>query len=118
MPTMTARVARTGIVVHALAYYPVKGCSGIAVEAAEIGVTGLRHDRSFMVVDAVDGSFRSQRRIPAMAAIQARVLDEGARLALSAPGVPELLVPVDPREPGRHGALSTEHRAGRMHAAA
>lgn len=98
---MTAHGARTGIVVHALAYYPVKGCGGIAVEAAEVGVTGLRHDRSFMVVDAEDGSFRSQRRIPAMAAIQAGVLDDGARLALSSPGVPELLVPVDLNAPRR-----------------
>ena len=90
-----------GIVVDALAYYPVKGCAGIAVAAAEVGVTGLSHDRSFMVVDAVDGSFRSRRRIAAMAPIHARVLDDGARLALAAPGVPELVVMVDPEAPRR-----------------
>jgi hypothetical protein len=90
-----------GIVVDALVFYPVKGCAGIAVEAADVGVTGLSHDRSFMVVDAVDGAFRSQRRKPAMAAIHVRVLDDGARLALRTPGMPELLVAADPEGPRR-----------------
>ncbi len=85
-----------GMTVHALAYYPVKGCAAVAVDAADVGHMGLAHDRTFMVVDAEEGSFRSQRKHPAMAAIHARVLDDGAVLALSAPGFPDLRVDVDP----------------------
>ena len=55
-----------GITVQSLTYYPVKGCAGTSVESARVGATGLEHDRTFMVVDAVDGSFRSQRKTPAI----------------------------------------------------
>jgi uncharacterized protein YcbX len=72
--------------VHSLTYYPVKGCGGVPVASAEVTETGLLHDRTFMVVDAGDGSFRSQRKLPGMAVVRAEVLDGGGRLALSAPG--------------------------------
>ncbi|MEV6108205.1 MOSC N-terminal beta barrel domain-containing protein [Streptomyces sp. NPDC051940] len=80
--------------VQELTYYPVKGCRGVRVETAELGVAGLAHDRTFMVVDAADDSFRSQRRLPAMAAVTAEVLDDGAALRLSAPGAGSVTVPV------------------------
>ncbi|MFI6640173.1 MOSC domain-containing protein [Streptomyces sp. NPDC050504] len=85
-----------GITVHALNYYPVKGCAGTAVESARVGGTGLEHDRTFMVVDAVDGTFRSQRKQPALAVVRPRIEDSGAVLTLEAPGTDDLRVEVDP----------------------
>ncbi|MEV6164127.1 MOSC N-terminal beta barrel domain-containing protein [Streptomyces sp. NPDC052052] len=93
------------ITVQELVSYPVKGCSGITVDTARVGVTGLKHDRTFMVVDAVDGAFRSQRTHPAMAAISVEVLDDGAALALSAEGVGPLRLDVDPDGPRREVSM-------------
>ncbi|MCM2391066.1 MOSC domain-containing protein [Streptomyces albipurpureus] len=90
--------------VQRLTYYPVKGCAGTETDSATVTETGLAHDRTFMVVDAVDGSFRSQRTHPAMAAIRPAVLDGGARLQLTADGVEKLLLPVEPE--GKRLAVS------------
>ncbi|MET9314767.1 MOSC N-terminal beta barrel domain-containing protein [Kribbella sp. NPDC003505] len=73
--------------VAALAYYPVKGLAGISVETAEVGSTGLLNDRLFMLVQP-DGTFLSQRKLPAMATLHAEVA--GDALRLSAPGAPDL----------------------------
>lgn len=83
------------ITVRELAYYPVKGCAGTTVESVQVFGTGLEHDRTFMVVDAADGAFRSQRTHPAMAAIRVEVLDGGAALTLTAEGVEPLRLDVD-----------------------
>jgi uncharacterized protein len=79
--------------VAGLAYYPVKGCAAVAVDRAEAGSAGLRHDRAFMLVDE-DGVFRSQRTLPAMAVLGVAVRDGGGRLVLSAPGADEAEVDV------------------------
>jgi uncharacterized protein YcbX len=73
--------------VAALAYYPVKGLAGIPVESAEVGPTGLLDDRLFMLVEP-DGSFLSQRKLPAMATLHAE--PAGDRLRLSAADGPDL----------------------------
>ncbi|MER7244251.1 MOSC N-terminal beta barrel domain-containing protein [Kribbella sp. NPDC000426] len=73
--------------VAALAYYPVKGLAGIPVESAEVGPTGLLNDRLFMLVEP-DGSFLSQRKLPAMATLHAETA--GDRLRLSAADAPDL----------------------------
>lgn len=67
--------------------YPVKSCAGVALEAAELTATGLRHDRAWMVVDRC-GAFVSQRALPRMALIQPRV--ELGQLVLRAPGMRDL----------------------------
>ncbi|MFK4225317.1 MOSC domain-containing protein [Streptomyces sp. NPDC019890] len=85
-----------GITVQKLTYYPVKGCAGTDVESARVGETGLEHDRTFMVVDAADGTFRSQRALPAMAAIRPETVDGGVALRLSAGGVESVVLEVDP----------------------
>lgn len=85
-----------GITVQNLTYYPVKGCAGTEVDSARVGETGLEHDRTFMVVDAADGTFRSQRTLPAMAAIRPGIVDGGASLRLSADGVESVLLEADP----------------------
>ncbi|MEU4196072.1 MOSC N-terminal beta barrel domain-containing protein [Kribbella sp. NPDC026611] len=77
--------------VAALAYYPVKGLAGIPVESAEVGPTGLLNDRAFMLVEP-DGTFLSQRSLPAMATLRAEPY--GDLLRFSGPDAPELEVEV------------------------
>jgi uncharacterized protein YcbX len=77
--------------VSALNYYPVKGLAGVSVERAEVTPTGLLHDRSFMLVDP-EGTFLSQRTVPAMAPLRVAIL--GDSLRLSADGADDLEVPV------------------------
>ncbi|MFE7354253.1 MOSC domain-containing protein [Streptomyces sp. NPDC057543] len=89
------------ITVRELAYYPVKGCAGTTVDSAQVLGTGLEHDRTFMVVDAADGAFRSQRTHPSMAAIRVEVLDAGAALTLSTEDVEPLRLKVDLDGPRR-----------------
>ncbi|MEU5401671.1 MOSC N-terminal beta barrel domain-containing protein [Streptomyces sp. NPDC005963] len=82
--------------VQRLTYYPVKGCAGTDTASAAVTTIGLAHDRTFMVVDAADGSFRSQRTEPAMAAIRPTIADDGSTLRLSASNVDDLLLRVVP----------------------
>jgi len=89
--------------VAALTYYPVKGLRGIAVAEAEVGETGLAHDREFMLVDPQDGTFHSQRTLPAMAAIA--VAYEGAGLRFTTGGAEELAVEVTEDGPRRDVSL-------------
>jgi hypothetical protein len=77
--------------VAALTYYPVKGLAGVSVDRAEVTPTGLRHDRSFMLVEP-DGTFLSQRTVPAMAPLRVALL--GDTLRLSAGGAEDLEVPI------------------------
>ncbi len=77
--------------VSELRYYPVKGLAGISVEQAVVTPTGVLHDRNFMLVDP-DGTFMSQRTVPAMAPI--RVAVEGDTLHISADGSEDLEVPI------------------------
>ncbi|MBE2251043.1 MAG: MOSC domain-containing protein [Myxococcus sp.] len=88
--------------VEALFHYPVKSLRGVAVDALTLGVRGPLHDREWMLVDAHD-RFLSQRSLPAMATLAARVHggvlrvsdDAGAHLDVStAPGGPTVDVTV------------------------
>ncbi|MFD7716764.1 MOSC domain-containing protein [Streptomyces sp. NPDC059814] len=89
------------ITVRELVYYPVKGCAGTSADSARVIGTGLEHDRTFMVVDAAEGAFRSQRTHPSMAAVKVGILRSGAVLALSAEGVEPLRLDVAPDGPRR-----------------
>ncbi|MDX3239354.1 MOSC N-terminal beta barrel domain-containing protein [Streptomyces sp. ME03-5709C] len=91
--------------VHSLTCYPVKGCAGVPLTDAAVSATGLAHDRTFMVVDSADGSFRSQRTLPGMAVVRAEVADDGKHLALSAPGAGELTLEVAYEGPPRNVVL-------------
>lgn len=77
--------------VAALTYYPVKGLSGVSVDRAEVGPAGLRDDRNFMLVEP-DGTFLSQRSLPAMASLRAEI--DGDALWLSGPGAPNLEIQI------------------------
>jgi uncharacterized protein YcbX len=76
-----------------LTYYPVKGLAGVSVDRSQVSGIGLRHDRTFMLVNP-DGSFLSQRTVPAMAPLRAVVLGDGERLLLSAEGADDLEIEV------------------------
>lgn len=73
--------------------YPIKGCAGTTLRAAELTESGLRHDRSFMVVTE-EGVFRSQRRDPRLALVSPSIEDQGAWMDLRAPDVEDLRMPV------------------------
>jgi uncharacterized protein len=86
------------VMVSALVSYPIKGCAGTPARTAEVTPTGLRHDRSWMVVDA-DGVFRSQRNEPKLAVVRPSVVD--GQLRVSAPDVEDLVLDVVPDGPRR-----------------
>ena len=79
--------------VSALVSYPIKGCAGTTARTAVVTPTGLRHDRSWMVVDA-DGVFRSQRNEPKLAVVHPAVVD--GQLRVSGPDVEDLVLDVVP----------------------
>ncbi|MFF0146529.1 hypothetical protein ATK36_3668 [Amycolatopsis sulphurea] len=97
--------------VSQLTYYPIKGCAGTSVADAEVTPAGLAHDRCF-VITSPDGEFRSQRRFPVLAAVRPRVLDGGRRLALSAPGVEDLVIEVRPDGRRQPASVFTWHGEG------
>jgi len=76
--------------------YPIKSFGGISLQSADLGATGLLHDRRWMLVDE-GGGFLSQRRHPRMPLISPRITPD--RLVVSAPGMPDLDVPLE-GEPG------------------
>jgi uncharacterized protein YcbX len=72
--------------------YPIKSCGGISLASADLGTTGLVHDRRWMLVDEA-GKFVSQRRHPRMALISPHLAPD--RLVVRAPGMPDLEVPLE-----------------------
>jgi uncharacterized protein YcbX len=72
--------------------YPVKSCRGECLETAGVDGRGLEHDRRWMVVDDV-GVFLTQRTLPRMARVEARIGPDG--LVLGAPGLGEFAAPLD-----------------------
>ncbi len=79
--------------VESLHLYPVKGCAGIDLAAADVTVTGLcidgAADREWMVVDET-GRFLTQREFPRLALVRTSVAD--GHLCLAAPHMPDLIV--------------------------
>src|SRR5882757_4625575 len=90
---------------HALRLYPVKSCSGIELAEAILRETGLESegigDREWVVADP-EGRFLSQRTVPRMALIQARIC--GGLLRLTAPQMP--LIEIRPVCSGQPGLVS------------
>ncbi len=64
-------------------YYPIKSCRGTSLAEAQLGPRGILHDREFMVVQAANGSFLTQRELPRLALIRPELT--GGRLRLTAP---------------------------------
>ena len=70
--------------ISGLHIYPVKGCRGIALDAARLTSNGLAYDRHWMVVHP-DGRFVTQREFPRLALVETALRD--GSLTLSAPGI-------------------------------
>ena len=82
-----------GMQLAAMHIYPVKSCGGISVTAWEADALGLRHDRRFMICTP-DGRFVTQRETPALALVRTAL--RGPHLVLTAPELPELVLPHTP----------------------
>lgn len=59
--------------------HPVKSLAGVAVSTAAVRERGLRGDRSWVVVDS-NGDALTQRTVPHMALVEARLEEDGVRL--------------------------------------
>ena len=90
------------LVLSSLHIYPIKATRGIDLTEAGVEPRGLAHDRRWMLVDD-KGTFLSQREHARLALVRAHV--EPGGLAVEAPAMPRLMVPVpeqgEPRLPVR-----------------
>ncbi|MGK7890321.1 MAG: MOSC domain-containing protein [Leptolyngbyaceae cyanobacterium] len=79
------------ITLTGLYIYPIKSAAGISLSTATVEPRGLEYDRRWMVVNP-NGKFMTQRKFPQMARIQVELGDRDLRI--SAPGMQDLLVPL------------------------
>lgn len=70
------------IEVSQLNYYPVKSCAGISLDAAQIDLRGIEHDREWAVLDAHSGAVLTQRQAAKMCLIKPSVKNSGATFSL------------------------------------
>ena len=77
---------------HSLHVYPVKSCTGVALDRSLVIETGLEFDRAWMVVDA-QGVFVTQRQLPRMALVRPQL--KALEMVLRAPGMLALHVALD-----------------------
>ncbi|XP_053164598.1 mitochondrial amidoxime reducing component 2-like [Hemicordylus capensis] len=88
------RLVQVGTVTG-LCIYPVKSCKGVPLERAEVTEMGLRsgdmRDRFWLVIKE-DGHMVTARQEPRLVLIS--VLCENGHLILNAPGMKELIIPV------------------------
>lgn len=80
------------VTITALNVYPVKSCRGIALESAAIAITGILHDRQWLIVRP-NGHFITQREEPRLALVTTALTQEV--LTLEAPGQRPLTIPFD-----------------------
>ncbi|KAF1054691.1 MAG: putative protein YcbX [Stenotrophomonas maltophilia] len=80
------------IVLSQLYRYPVKSAAVEPLVEARLDALGLEGDRRWMVVEAANGRFLTQRLLPQMGRIEARWVVPGQSLRLRAPGREDLLV--------------------------
>ncbi|MER6256348.1 MOSC N-terminal beta barrel domain-containing protein [Streptomyces sp. NPDC001584] len=83
--------------VQALHIHPVKSVAGTAPDEVAVEPWGLSGDRRWALIDP-EGAVITQRRHPRLALATARPAGGGGRIAVTAPGMPELFVEVP--EPG------------------
>lgn len=84
--------------------YPLKSAMVERLEASASGALGLEGDRRWLVIDTASGRFLTQRLLPRMTQLRARLIPGGA-IELSAPGAPDLLVPVPSDDALYRGAI-------------
>jgi len=69
--------------IEQLLFYPIKSCKGCSAPQSNVSSYGLEHDRRFMVIDAKNGVFFSQRTFPRLALVTA--IAEGQHLKIRGP---------------------------------
>jgi uncharacterized protein len=86
-------VSPDDVVVSGLFSYPIKSCAGIAHLSAPLDITGLRHDREWMLVNTrhSPARFITQREQPLLATVGVAV-DDAGNLALSRSGADSITV--------------------------
>ena len=72
-----SRAVHGDMKVSSLYVYPVKGMAGVSLSKARFDRLGFRWDRRFVVVDAKNHEFISQRKCPKMATLAAEVENAG-----------------------------------------
>lgn len=80
------------VTITALNVYPVKSCKGIALDSATVAVTGILHDRQWLIVRP-GGQFVTQREEPRLALVTTALAANSLRL--EAPGLPPLTLAHD-----------------------
>lgn len=81
-------------------FYPVKSCAGISLTTANVDHMGIQYDRNWMFINE-QGSFIAQRGdskvgtkgVKIMCQIGTKITSEN--LILTAPNMPELVIPLD-----------------------
>ena len=86
------------LVLSGLYVYPVKSARGVALREARVGERGLEFDRCWMVVNT-RGRQLTGREFPKLALVEPAF--EAGALRLSAPGLPDLRVPLQADGPTR-----------------
>lgn len=92
--------------VKSLHVYPIKSCAVVDVQESAVTMTGLEHDRTYMLVDD-QGNYLSQRQIPEMALVVPTIGETA--LTLSAPGVEDIDVPLELDPDDERLVLATVH---------
>jgi uncharacterized protein YcbX len=80
--------------ITSLHLYPVKSCRGLTVPSAALDEFGLVGDRRYLIVNASDGMFLTQRSYPRLALIETTL--SSRELILSSPNHGSVSAPLDP----------------------
>lgn len=85
--------------------YPVKSTAFEPLESVRLDALGVQGDRRWMVVEAANGRFLTQRLLPQMGRIEARWQNDFRALRLSAPGMDDLTVSVPGGDDNLRGVI-------------
>ena len=85
------------LIVSELYTYPIKGCAGIPLQAAEVTSRGLSLDRRWMVVDD-SGVFLSQRSLPQLGLLQPLIREGEILLQHERKGYHTLAIPIEDQQ--------------------
>lgn len=94
------------IEVKSLHTYPLKSGAAVDVLESAVTLTGLEHDRNYMLVDD-RGNYLSQRQIPELALVVPTIGETA--ITLSAPGVEDVDVPLELDPDDEELILTTVH---------
>ncbi|VAW62851.1 Flavodoxin reductases (ferredoxin-NADPH reductases) family 1 [hydrothermal vent metagenome] len=91
-----------------LAIYPIKSTAQIPLTTATTGLFGLENDRRWMLIDA-RAQMLTQRKHARMCLIQSSI--QQASLTVSAPGMPDLSIPLNTPRPETNSPAHTQIQA-------